>query len=213
MSPGTRGRFRRTFVTGLAVLVPLVLAVLIVVWLIRGVDSLLPDLFRPVVFGRPLPGLGIVVVFLLVVLVGSLARSLVGRRLIGFGERAVRWVPVLGATYDVFKQATEAVAKPGGPGYQRVALVEFPRKGLYSIAFVTGLSAPAKARAKLGDDLVSIFVPTTPNPTTGFFMMARRSEIVEVDFTPQEAIRLILSAGLMDSSKELPVAAATPPSP
>ncbi|MEK6607724.1 MAG: DUF502 domain-containing protein [Myxococcota bacterium] len=204
MTPTLRERFRRNFVTGFVVTIPLVASLLVVGWLISALDSILPDLLRPTVWGSPLPGLGIVVFVVIVLVVGTLTRNLVGQRLLELGGRIVRRVPVLGATYEVFRQATQAVVKPGGGGYQRAVLVEFPRKGVYAIAFVTQAHAPPRARAKLGEDLVSVFVPTTPNPTSGFYVMMRRDEVIEVDFSPQEALRLILSAGMVSDRAPTP---------
>lgn len=183
---------RNLFLSGLAVLVPVLLTVLALKWLFETADGLL----RPVVtllLDRYIPGLGIVVGVLFVLLVGWLARAYAGRWMVQGVERAFLRLPIAREIYSTVKAVMDAFSGRH-MALGRVALVEYPRPGLYSVGFVTGPGL-GEASARLGEETVCVFIPTTPNPTSGWMVVVPRSQVVLVDMTPQEGMRLVISAG------------------
>lgn len=186
------GRLRNLFLSGLAVLVPVVLTVLALKWLFQAGDGLV----RPVVvglLGRYVPGAGIGLGILFVLLVGWLARAYAGRWLFRALENAFLRIPVAREVYSTVKAVVETFSGQN-MALGRVALVEYPRPGLYSIGFITGTGLP-EATARLGEDTVSVFIPTTPNPTSGWMVVVPRSQLVLLDVPAQEGMRLVISAG------------------
>ncbi|MEW6546099.1 MAG: DUF502 domain-containing protein [Bacillota bacterium] len=186
------GRFRNLFLSGLAVLVPVVLTVFALKWLFKVGDGVL----RPLVvglLGRYVPGLGIVSGVLFVLLVGWLARAYVGRWIFRAVETAFLRVPVAREVYSTVKAVVDAFSGQH-MALGRVAMVEYPRPGLYSVGFVTGAGL-REASSRLGEETVCVFIPTTPNPTSGWMVVVPRSQVVFLDLTPQEGMRLVISAG------------------
>lgn len=166
-----------------------------------GVLELLPDSWEA--GGRNLkelltsvPGLGAVLTLLCVVAVGFLATNLVGRRVLKISEEVIKRLPVLSTIYGSVKQLLEAVFSSDGSRFSEVVYVEYPRAGLWSIAFVTG-PAFAGADERLGRPCVSLFIPTTPNPTSGFYILAPKEDVVPSGLTVEQAFKLIMSAGIV----------------
>lgn len=183
---------RNLFLSGLAVLVPVLLTVLALKWLFETADGLV----RPVVMlllDRYVPGLGIVVGVLFVLLVGWLARAYAGKWMVQGVERAFLRLPIAREIYSTVKAVMDAFSGQH-MALGRVALVEYPRPGLYSVGFVTGPGL-GEASARLGEETVCVFIPTTPNPTSGWMVVVPRSQVVLADMTPQEGMRLVILAG------------------
>lgn len=193
------GRLRTLFLSGLAVLIPVVLTVGALKWLFETGDGLLRPLIEGMT-GRSLPGLGIILVLLLVLFVGWLARVYAGRWLFHRVEALFLRMPIARDIYSAVKAVVEAFSGQQTT-FGRVVLVEYPRPGVYSLGFLTGPGLP-EASSRLGAETVSVFIPTTPNPTSGWMVVVPRSQVVALDLTPQEGMRLIISAGAAGARRE-----------
>jgi uncharacterized membrane protein len=189
---------RRDFVAGLLVFVPVGFTILGVLWILRQLDNLvLPQVFRALgLEGRQPPLVGVIATLALILLFGALTRSFVGRTFIRLWERTVKRIPIARSLYTVLKQFMEAVfgTKGSTGNFRRVVLIEYPRRGIYSYAFVTGrVTSPNDG---LPDGLLQVFVPSTPNPTTGYFLLVPEQDTIETGLGVEEAFRLIISAGI-----------------
>ncbi len=201
-------RLRRDFVAGLLVFVPVGFTIIGVWWIIDQLDRLvLPRIFSALGLegGQPFL-LGTLVTLLLILSAGALTRSFIGRGALGFWERIVERIPVARSLYSVVKQFMQATMGEGTRNFRRVVLIEYPRRGIYCYAFVTG-SVDQGFPGQQGP-LTKVFVPSTPNPTTGYYLLLPNREIRETGLTIEEAFKLIISAGIASPGGELPVATA-----
>ncbi len=194
-----RHYIRRWLFAGLMVLVPLGITLFVVDFLVRLVDKsllLIPPALRPeALLGFSVPGIGIVLILLLVLAVGFLADNFIGARVVRWAESMLGRVPLVRSVYSGSKQLADMVLGEGGTSFRQVILVEYPRKGLWTIAFITG--GPLwEAREKTGRELATVFVPTTPNPTSGFIILVPREDIVTLDMSVEHAMRMIISLGV-----------------
>ncbi len=189
-------RLRRWFVAGLLVFVPVGFTVLALLWIVEQLDSMvLPGVFA--LFGlqsRPPRVVGALVTLGVVLGLGAATRNVVGRSFVHLWERVVERIPIARSLYSVVKQFMEAALVQSGRAFSRVVLVEYPRKGVFAYAFVTG--RPTEQIPGLPPDLIKVFVPKTPNPTTGFYLLARESELYDSQLSVEQALRLIVSAGI-----------------
>lgn len=199
---GFGARLRTWFLTGLIVAGPLALTVWIVWWFIALIDgwmkplvpaAMWPDQYLPM----RIPGVGVVVAFLGLTLLGFLAANIAGRTLLGVGETILDRMPVVRSIYKSLKQIFETVFSQTGSGFRRVGLVQYPAPGMWSIVFISAPPSPAVADHLPAVQHVSVFLPCTPNPTTGFYFYLPAADVVEVPITPEEAAKLIMSAGLI----------------
>lgn len=209
---GIMARLRNYFFTGLVVAAPIGLTLYITRWFIELVDTwfvpLIPPQFRPDAFMPfDIPGIGLLVAIILLTLLGAFTANFFGRAILSFAERLVDRMPVVRSIYGALKQIFETVISQSASSFQDVGLIEYPRKGLYTIVFVTS-QAEAKIGAPDGLDLVSVFLPTTPNPTSGFLLYVPRYDVTILDMTIEEGAKLIISAGLVEP-KRLPVKSAS----
>ena len=206
--------FEQNILTGILVTVPFGLTLLILfklgAWIIEIVSALPAWLFGSPLGGMP-KGLFEIVTFLIgligtilvVLLVGAIARNIVGRKLVGFGERLITKIPLARTVYIATKQVIETLFMGRGiKNLKRVALFEYPRKGVYSIGFITGSLEDGMHQNRSGMKLVSVFVPTTPNPTSGYYIMLPEDEITELPISVEDAFRIIMSAGLATNNAE-----------
>ncbi len=204
MKRGVGHHFRRAFLAGLLVLVPFAVTVWVLVFLVSFLESvihLFPESWQPeALFGFPIPGLGVLLAVTTVLAVGFGARSWAGNQVVRFTEWAVDKVPLLNSVYSGVKQLMEALLAAESGSFSKVALVEWPRKGAYAIAFITGDGFLQKGD---GRKLVNVFLPTTPNPTTGFFFLMDEDDVVLLDISVEEGFKLIMSAGLVAPSRKL----------
>ncbi len=195
---------RRDFIAGLLVFVPVGFTLLGVLWLIDTLDNLvLPRLFsllRPLGLEATSPRfVGTLVTIGLILIAGALTRSFIGRGALRLWERAVDRIPIARSLYAVLKQFMQAVVgENASDGFDRVVLIEYPRKGIYTYAFVTGENRGGPAR--LPEKLVKIFVPSTPNPTTGYYLLVPQDEVIETKLSVEETFKLIISAGIADGA-------------
>lgn len=191
---------RRYLTAGLLVWVPLGVTILIISFLVDLMDQsllLLPPPYRPdALLGFHVPGIGVVLTFIVVLVTGMVVANLFGRQLVGIGERLLARIPVVRSIYSGVKQLMETVFSSKGESFRKVVLVEYPRAGAWTVAFLTS-ETQGEAQLKTGHDVVNIYVPTTPNPTSGFFLMVPRKDIVELDMTVDEGLKMILSVGVV----------------
>ena len=205
MPPGDGKRhparaLRNYLIAGLLIWVP----VMVTVWVVRFVSSildqsivLLPPPWRPeALFGQYVPGFGIVLALLVLFLTGFLARDLAGEKMIEGVESLIRRIPVIGPIYGGAKTFSETVLTDKGRSFKQVVMVEFPRKGAWGIGFLMSEDWE-EAHERIGADTVQVFVPTTPNPTTGFLIIVSRSEILYMDTTVDEAFKMLFTLGVI----------------
>ena len=188
---------RRDFIAGLLVIVPVGFTILGVLWGIEQLDKLvLPRAFSFLGFeARQPPLVGVIVTMGLILLSGALARSFLGRWFIHYWERTIDRIPVARSLYAVLKQFMEAIFDASSrEGFNRVVLVEYPRRGMWCYAFTTG--RVGRRIPDLPESLIKIFIPSTPNPTTGYFLILPADEVVETGLSVEEAFKLIISAGI-----------------
>ncbi len=193
-------RFRRYLTAGLLVWVPLGVTVVVIQALVAFTDGILlvlPPSAQPEHWlGHDIPGLGVVLVVIVVLVTGMIAANLVGQRLVGFGESVLGRIPLVRSLYSGVKQLLETLMSGSGNSFRKVVLVPYPHPQSWTLAFLTGEGLPEAVTA-LGEDLVNVFVPTTPNPTSGFFLMIPRKDVIELAITVDEGLRMILSMGMV----------------
>jgi uncharacterized membrane protein len=204
--------FLKTYLlTGLVVVVPITITIYIIQALVRVMDdflSFLPLAYHPdTLMGFHLPGLGLVLVTLMVFLVGLLTHSYVGTKLVGWWDLVVSRIPVVRNIYQAIKQLTEALFSNSGNHFKQVVMVEFPRPGLYSIGFVAG-PVKGELQGRTVDPAMHVFIPCTPNPTTGYYVLVPEKDLVYLKMTVEEAFKMIISSGLV--SPDYPHPAVSP---
>jgi len=191
---------RRYFITGLLIWVPLVITLWVLNLLVSMMDQsllLLPPEWRTESWlGMHVPGLGVVLTLLIVLATGLLAANIIGQRLVTFWEGVLARIPVVNSIYNGVKQVSDTLFQPGGQAFRKALLVQWPRPGMWTIAFMTGTPG-GDVTNHLKGDFVSIYVPTTPNPTGGYFVMVPRDEVVELDMSVDEALKYIISMGVV----------------
>ena len=191
---------KRYIMAGLLVWVPLGITIYVILWLIGTLDQtllLLPEQLRPeAVFGFHIPGLGVVLSFAILLMTGVIAANFFGQRLIRMWEGMIERIPFVKSIYSSVKQVSDTVLSDQGTAFRKALLVEFPRPGCWTIAFLTGTPADSVSDHLRGD-FVSIYVPTTPNPTGGYFVMVPREAIRELDMSVDEALKYIISMGVV----------------
>ena len=190
---------KRYIMAGLLVWVPLGITIYVMVWLVTTLDQtllLIPEHLRPeAVFGFHIPGLGVLLSFVILLATGFLAANFFGQRLIKMWEAVLGRIPVVKSIYSSVKQVSDTVLSDQGTAFRKALLVEFPRPGCWTIAFLTG--APSDAVADhLRGEFVSVYVPTTPNPTGGYFVMVPRESTRELDMSVDDALNFFISLGV-----------------
>ncbi len=198
---GIAKRLRDYFLTGVVVSAPIGITIYLTWALISFVDEtikpLIPARYNPeTYFSLSFPGLGLLIMLVLLTLLGALTANFFGRTLLGYGERVVARMPVVRNIYKALKQIFETVATQSAGSFRQAGLIEYPRQGIWSICFVTA-NTNGEVQARSEVDLVSVFVPTTPNPTSGFLLFLPRRDIVILDMTVEEAAKLVISAGMV----------------
>jgi uncharacterized membrane protein len=203
-------RLRRYFLTGLVLAAPLAITASVTWWFVNLVDGLVrplvPAQFWPESYlPFPVPGFGLVIALIGLTVIGFFAANLVGRTLIGAGESILNRMPVVRGLYKGVKQIFETIFSQSGTSFRKVGMVQFPQPGMWSIVFIAQDAAPEIA-GKLpdGDEQIGVFLPCTPNPTTGFFFYLPRREIVELSISVEDGAKLIMSAGLIQPGETAP---------
>ena len=192
---------RRYLFTGLVVLLPVVITAFVLWRLFFALDDILGR-FVETYWSRSVPGVGLIALIALVMGIGAIASNIIGRRLIGAGERLVARVPLIGWIYRTTKQLFSTILGERSKSFRKVVLVNYPTKGTYSVAFLTSES-PTAVEGKLGTGFVTVFLPTTPNPTSGILLVVPADEIVPLDMTVDEGLRLVISAGALSGDEDV----------
>ncbi|MCT8160455.1 DUF502 domain-containing protein [Pseudoruegeria sp. SHC-113] len=203
-------KLRNSFLTGIVVIAPIAVTIwlfwAVIGWIDSWVLPLVPDRWQPEEYiGINLRGLGVIIFFVFTVLVGMLAKGLIGRSLLHAGERLVERMPIVRSVYSGLKQIAETVFADRDTNFDKACLVEYPRKGLWAIAFIS-TNAKGEIREKIpaGEEIVSVFLPTTPNPTSGFLLFVPKHDVIELDMSVEDAAKLVISAGLVYPNQKDP---------
>ena len=194
-------RIRRYFVAGLLVWLPIVATGVVLSFSIQLIDRsllLLPPSLRPEnLIGFKIPGLGVILTILLVLITGLVVANFFGRKLVDAWESVLSRIPLVRTVYGAVKQITASLFSDASQSFREMALVEYPRKGIWVLAFVTG-DTPKKFQEVAGHDLVNIYVPTTPNPTSGVYIMVPREDVKRLDVPVEVGLKMVLSAGVIN---------------
>ena len=201
--PGRFAGLRSSFLTGLVVIAPVGLTIWLIWTVVGWIDGvvlpLVPAKFQPEQYiGINLRGVGVIIFLIFTVFVGWLAKGLIGRSLIVFAEGLVDRMPVVRSIYSGIKQISETVFAQSERSFEKACLIQYPRKDIWAIGFVsTTAKGEISRRAQTTGELMSVFVPTTPNPTSGFLLFFPREDVIELDMSVEDAAKLVISAGLV----------------
>jgi uncharacterized membrane protein len=191
---------KRYFITGLLIWVPLAITAWVLSLIASVADQslrLLPEAVHPHnLLGFDIPGAGVAVTLLIILITGLLAANFIGQRLVGWWEKLLARIPVVNSIYHSVKQVSDTLFSSSGNAFRKALLIQYPHSGSWTIAFLTGTPGGDVVN-HLDGDYVSVYVPTTPNPTSGFFLMMPRSEVVELDMNVDEALKYIISMGVV----------------
>ncbi len=184
------------FLAGIIVVVPISATILILVWAFNSIDHILQPIIQ-IVWGSPVTGVGFGIMVVLIYLVGVIASNIVGKRLIHYFESTLPWLPVVRQLYTVIKEFLESFTGSRNAGFMRVVLLEFPRKGMKAVGFVTN-----ELYDETGKKLLNVFIPQAPIPTTGFLQIVGEDEVINTDISVENALKMVVSAGKV-SPKEV----------
>jgi uncharacterized membrane protein len=202
-------RSRRYLMSGLLIWLPIIATVLVVRFIVQLMDQLLlllPRHLQPeALFGVHIPGLGVVLAVIVLLLTGLLVSNVIGRWLVGLWDEVLARIPFIRAIYGGVKSFSETILTNKGSSFKKVLLVQYPRAGMWSIGFQTNATLP-EISARTGLDQVCVFLPTTPNPTSGFIVMVPRTEIIELDMSVDAAMKMVVTLGVV-----MPQASVPPP--
>jgi len=204
-------RLRRYLIAGLLVWVPLIVTGLIIKFLVDALDFtilLLPPGWRPeALLGFNVPGAGVVFAIVVVFLTGLVVANIVGRKLIDLGESIVQRIPLVSSIYRAVKQLMQTLLHDGGQSFRRVLMVQYPRKGLWTLGFQTGVGI-GELQERTERTVLTVFIPTTPNPTSGFVILVPQEEAIELDMSVEDGLKFVMSLGVL--VPPWPVPKATP---
>ncbi|WP_395689416.1 DUF502 domain-containing protein [Caenimonas koreensis] len=191
---------RKWLLSGLLVIVPVAITIAVLQWIIGTLDQtllILPEAWRPdKLIGVHIPGFGVLLTLGILLLTGAVVSNFIGKKLVGWGDKVVSRIPVVRSIYSSVKQVSDTLFSEGGNAFRTAVLVQWPREGVWTIAFVTG--APGgEVAAHLDGDYLSVYVPTTPNPTGGYFVMLPKSDCVELKMSVDEALKYVISMGVV----------------
>jgi len=191
---------RKWLLSGLLVIVPLVITLGVLNWIIGTLDQtlwLLPEEWQHYLTEHKVRGLGVLLTLAILLSVGAVASNFVGKRLLGWGDAVVRRIPVVRSIYSSVKQVSDTLFSENGNAFRTAVLVQWPREGVWTIAFVTGTPGHEVVTHLGGGDYLGVYVPTTPNPTGGYFVMLKRSDCIELKMSVDDALKYIVSMGVV----------------
>jgi uncharacterized membrane protein len=195
-----RQLIKRYFITGLLIWVPLAITAWVLALIVGTMDQslhLLPAAIHPRnVFGFDIPGVGAVLTLLVIVVTGLLAANFIGQRLVVWWERLLARIPVVNSIYNSVKQVSDTLFSSSGNAFRQALLIEYPRRGTWTIAFLTGAPGGEVLR-HLDGEHVSVYVPTTPNPTSGFFLMLPKADVIPLEMSVDTALKYVISMGVV----------------
>lgn len=199
--PGWLAWLRGRFFAGVFIAAPIAITVMIVLWLISVIDNrvkpLIPPAWNPESYTEfALPGFGVLVAIILLTLLGAITTNLLGRSAVGFSDRLLTRIPIVRNIYSLFKQLFDTIQTSNQSSFREMVLVEYPKRGTWAIGFVTA-AIRGEIATKLPDGYMSVFVPTTPNPTSGFYMFVPKAEVIELDMSVEEGAKMIVSVGMV----------------
>ena len=191
---------KRYFITGLLIWAPLGITLWVLSFILGMMDQsimLLPNAWQPrALVGFNIPGVGAIMTLLVVFITGLLTANFIGQRLVRWWEALLHRIPVVRSIYQSVKQISDTVFSPSGQAFRQAVLVQYPRQGSWTIGFLTGTPG-GEIADRLGDNMVSLYVPTTPNPTSGFFLMVPKSDVLELDMSVEDALKYLISMGVV----------------
>ncbi|MEX1108511.1 MAG: DUF502 domain-containing protein [Dongiaceae bacterium] len=201
LRPSLSGRLRAYFFAGVLVTAPMAitfwLAWQVISWIDRSVKPLIPAKYNPETYlPFSVPGIGLIVLFAFLVLVGAFAAGLVGRLIVRISERILARMPVIRSVYGAVKQIFETVLANQSSAFREVVLIEYPRRGLWALAFITG-TTQGEVQEITEDEVVNVFMPTTPNPTSGFLLFIPRKDMTVLSMSVEEGIKMVVSGGIV----------------
>lgn len=195
---------RKYFISGLLVWLPIWVTLLVIKFfadLMGDTLHMLPRQYQPdAVLGFHIPGIGVVIVLLGIFLTGVVAANFLGKRIVAGWDALMSRIPLVRTIYTGVKQVLVTLFTPGGQSFRKVLLVEFPREGMWSLAFQTGDGTTEVTKSLDGEEMVSLFIPATPNPTSGFLLMVSRKKIIELDMSVDQALKFVISLGVVQPS-------------
>ena len=190
---------RNYFISGLLFWIPLGLSIVVIKFFLELVNDIVPPEYLPEkLFNLEsvIPGSGIVWVILIMLITGVLVNNFIGRKILELWDKLLNKIPGFRSIYNALKQLSDTVLSPSGESFKKAILVEYPRRGMWTIAFQTG-NYRGEVEKKIGEEIINIYVPTTPNPTSGFFIMLPKDDVIELDMSVDEAFKLIISTGVV----------------
>jgi uncharacterized membrane protein len=191
---------RKWLLSGLLVIVPLFITLAVLKWIIDTLDQtlwVLPAVWQRWLYDNNVRGLGVLLTLAILLVVGAVASNFVGKRLLGWGDAVVRRIPVVRSIYSSVKQVSDTLFSENGNAFRTAVLIEWPRAGAWTIAFVTGTPGHEVVGHLGGGDYLGVYVPTTPNPTGGYFVMLKRSDCIELKMSVDDALKYIVSMGVV----------------
>jgi len=192
---------RKWLLAGLLVIVPVAITIAVLRWIIDTLDQtllILPEAWQPDrLIGVHIPGFGVLLTLAILLIVGAIASNFVGRKLVNLGDRIVARIPVVRSLYSSVKQVSDTLFSESGNAFRTAVLVQWPRADVWTIGFVTGTPGGDVSNYLRGEEFVSVYVPTTPNPTGGYFVMLRKSDCIELKMSVDEALKYVVSMGVV----------------
>lgn len=206
-------RLRTYFLTGIIVTAPVGITLALALWVVNWIDGkivpLIPAAYNPQIFLRDLigfhiPGIGVIVVIVGLTFIGFMAAGLVGRVFVRTGENLLNRMPIIRSVYGALKQIFETVLKSSSKSFREVVLVEYPRRGIWAIGFITS-DTVGEVQSTIADEVVNVFLPTTPNPTSGFLLFVPRTHLIRLSMTVEEGIKMVVSGGIVTPPDRRPL--------
>lgn len=188
-------QIRTYLLTGLVALIPAIATLQIAKWAFATLDGFLGRYLR-ILLNRHIPGVGLIVTLLLAIFLGLITRNIIGRRLIQMVESAVLRIPLIRSLYSATKQLTDALFMQNSSLFRKTVLIEYPRKGVYSLGFVTG-EGKGDVQDMTADEVVPVFLPSTPNPTTGWLVFVKANEMIDLSMSVEDGLKLVISGGTL----------------
>ena len=192
-------RLRNYLISGLLFWIPLILTIIVIKFFLEFVDGLIPQEYLPeAVFNleTSIPGSGIILLLLIILITGILVTNILGRRLVALGERLLNRIPGFRNIYNILKKVSDTVLNTSSQSFKKAFLIQYPSKGIWVIAFQSG-DYRGEAESIIGEEIINLFVPTTPNPTSGFFVLIPKKDAFELDISVEDAFKLVISAGVV----------------
>lgn len=192
-------RLRNYLISGLLFWIPLILTIIVIKFFLEFINSLVPQEYLPeAIFNldTSIPGSGIILLFLIILITGILVTNILGRRLVALWEKLLNRIPGFRNIYNILKKVSDTVLNTSSQSFKKAFLIQYPSKGIWVIAFQSG-DYRGEAESIIGEEIINLFVPTTPNPTSGFFVLIPKKDAFELDISVEDAFKLVISAGVV----------------